>query len=76
MIRVNVKDYCSDCLDFEPDVEKPHVLYSGTDKVFVGDTIIRCKYRDRCEQMKRYLEKKMADDGFVRKENISCLEKN
>ncbi len=69
MIRVEVEGYCSECLDFQPDVEKPQKLYANvteitmTDtEIIVTDTVIRCKNRKRCEHIRRYLERKCTDD--------------
>ena len=59
MIRVEVEDYCSECMDFEPDVKKPQKM----DEIIISDTVIRCKNRKRCEYIKRYLERKVTDDG-------------
>ena len=63
-IRIEVKEYCADCLDFEADVTSPErtSLY-GSDSsepvaVYQTDTIVRCKYAKRCEGIKRYLEKR------------------
>ena len=56
MIRVDVEDYCQNCLDFEPDVTKPEKIYAGDGEVILGDTIIRCEYRKRCAGIKRFLE--------------------
>ena len=56
MIRVDVEDYCQQCLDFNPDVTKPEKLYSGDGDITLGDTVIQCKYRKRCAGIKRYLE--------------------
>lgn len=63
MIRLEVQEYCHACSDFEPDVEKPEKYYSGTamsfflgsEEVIMTDTVVRCKYRKRCENLKRYL---------------------
>jgi hypothetical protein len=56
MIRVEVEEYCQQCLDFEPDVTKPERLYIGVTEKTFGDTIIRCKYRKRCAAITRFLE--------------------
>ena len=60
MIRVDVKEYCHQCLDFHPDVIPPVNNWSARDddeRTTVGDTVIKCKYRKRCSGMMRYLEK-------------------
>lgn len=61
MIRVEVEKYCSECLDFQPDVEKPQKLYTD---ITVTDTVIRCENRKRCEHIRRYLERKCTNDGI------------
>lgn len=55
MITLEVADYCSACMDFDPDVQRPQKAY--------GLTVIRCANRNRCKNIERYLRKKMADDG-------------
>lgn len=57
MIRVEVEEYCSECLDFQPDVEKPQKLYADITEITVTDTVIRCENR------KRYLERKCTNDA-------------
>lgn len=66
-IRIDVKDYCAECCDFEPDVTQPTktIIHKVDPARFVDedvvvrqtDTIVRCKHRNRCEAIKRYLEK-------------------
>lgn len=58
-IRLEVENYCQDCMDFSPDVTKPdRVWRSPEDAITLGDTIIRCEYRRRCGNIKRYLEQR------------------
>lgn len=62
MIRLDVQDYCQQCLEFTPDVEMPQKAYGlnsdGSEIEFVlSDTVVRCRYRKRCEAIKRYLDK-------------------
>lgn len=60
-IKLEVKEYCASCLDFEPDVIKPErtVLYGGGKEVTTvqSDTVIRCRYASRCANLVRYLNK-------------------
>lgn len=63
-IRLEIEDYCQNCLDFEADVTKPTRMYAK-DEVIIGtygDTIVRCEYRNRCKAIKRYLEQKMKGE--------------
>lgn len=55
MIRLEVQEYCHACSDFEPDIEKPEKYYLGSEEVIMTDTVVRCRYRKRCENLKRYL---------------------
>ena len=57
MIRIDVEDYCHGCLDFTPDVIKPHKEQRpDTGETYLTDTIVQCEYRKRCAGIKRYLE--------------------
>lgn len=63
MIRVDVEDYCHQCLDFHPDVIPPTRLWStGNEESSVGDTVIKCEYRKRCAGIKRYLESQAKNE--------------
>lgn len=65
MIRLEVQEYCHNCLDFDADVVNPektitilHDYYGEpVEHIDISDTIVRCKYRNRCEAIKRYLKK-------------------
>lgn len=64
-IRIDIQEYCSACRDFEADITKPEVKYYHTGLEFVTkqtDTVIRCKYAKRCENIKRFLEKQAAKE--------------
>ena len=63
MIRVDVEDYCHQCLDFHPDVIPPAKLLAGEEEYIVGDTVIKCEYRKRCAGIKRYLEQQTKIDS-------------
>lgn len=63
MIRVDVKDYCSECLDFQPNVERPEKFYNDMTMIVITDTIIRCQNRKRCECIRQYLERRCTDDA-------------
>ena len=63
MIKLDVKPYCNDCPDFTPDVEAPVHYYADFDVVAASDTIVRCKYRKRCESMVRFLQNQIEEKG-------------
>jgi hypothetical protein len=59
MIKLYVEGYCQNCPDFEPEVEKlEHDSYSVeyNEHVCCCETVITCKYRDRCRQQIQYLK--------------------
>ena len=65
MIKFNISIYCQNCPDFEPQVtQRPEQIksnYGGS--YFYGDTLVECKYRNRCETIYNYL-KKEKNNGF------------
>ena len=62
MIILNVADYCQDCPEFEAHVEKDILEYEEftSDKThLVGvNTNISCEHRDRCEEIRKFIEKR------------------
>ena len=58
MIKLDVKDYCQTCTEFEPDVESPCKSYANNRPfaAAVTDTIIKCQNREKCERLKQHLE--------------------
>ena len=62
-IKLNVEEYCQDCLDFEADVTKPTRMYADDDVVrSYRRIVVRCKYRKRCANQIRYLEQKLKGE--------------
>lgn len=51
MIKLDVYAYCSDCPCFEPVVAcRPEAYFcNGTECEYVGDTIVRCENRGKCQ---------------------------
>ena len=63
MIRVEVEEYCQQCLDFSPDVIKPErVRTDGGKELEYTDTVIKCKYHKRCAGITRFLEQKLKGE--------------
>ena len=62
MITLDVAEYCSACMDFDPDVQRPRKAYALDREITVTDTVIRCANRNRCKNIERYLRKKVTDD--------------
>lgn len=64
MIRVDVEEYCHQCMDFHPDVIPPVRCIGNDDKsVTQTDTVIQCKYRKRCASIERYLKQRIRDES-------------
>ncbi len=65
MIRLALMHYCDDCPYFEADVQKPGRVqkFVVEEDEFVernyGNTYVRCKNREICEKIRRYLKEKM-----------------
>ena len=61
MIKLEIPDYCQDCKEFEPDVAKHSSIKDGfmTIPYEITDTTITCKHQQRCETIKKYLEREM-----------------
>lgn len=56
MICLEVEPYCDDCQGFDADVIRPERTYADNE-VVMSNTIVRCKYRNRCRAIKKYLER-------------------
>ena len=63
MIRIDVEEYCHQCLDFSPDVIKPQRIEKADGELVFGDTIIQCEYRKRCAGITRFLERKIKGEA-------------
>lgn len=60
-IKLEVQPYCESCCDFEADVTKPErtTLYGDGVGLYTSqtDTIVKCKYANRCANLVRYLNR-------------------
>lgn len=57
MIKLFVEDYCHNCPDFDPYVSKTE-LECDMGR-YCTNTDITCKHAERCEEIKKYLEKEI-----------------
>lgn len=70
VIKLDVDEWCKDCPEFEPDVEKDTETNEyfdfydriGTIRMTRTDTTITCKHRLRCQSMVDYLRSKEKKD--------------
>ena len=59
MIKLDIREHCQDCTDFEPQVaHKPaqFASLSGDIVGVLGDTIIECKHRRHCKALDDHLK--------------------
>ena len=63
MIKLEVEEYCHSCLDFESDVRRAERVRNGHGELVLGDTIIHCAHRNRCANIKRYLERQSKEEA-------------
>lgn len=53
MIKLNVKEYCHDCPNFEAEQHRT-ILYSGSIDS-MSDCVIDCKHESTCHRIEEYL---------------------
>ena len=68
LIRLEVEDYCQSCTEFNPDVEEPTALYANREVVARTDTVVRCKSRHKCENIKMRIEQDLRHILYEEKE--------
>jgi len=56
MIKLDIKNYCHSCTEFDPEVEYPKHIYTNGDITVSSNTVIRCKERAKCENFMRHLK--------------------
>ena len=63
MIKLDIQPYCESCYDFEPDVTRPCKLSNISGEcIIMTDTIVRCEYAKRCENILRYLKQQSVKE--------------
>lgn len=55
MIKLEVKEYCHNCPEFKPSVDKECYELGYGDEFY--HTTITCKYAKRCEAIAKYFRK-------------------
>ena len=64
MIRLNVEEYCHQCMDFVPDVTAAERTFAAVgDEIIQTDTIVQYKFRKRCEAIKKYLIRQAKEEA-------------
>lgn len=58
MIRLEVEDYCQNCIEFDPEKEVIAKQYmESKDEEYL--TFVTCKNADKCRRLIKYLKKKI-----------------
>lgn len=64
MIKLDVKDYCQNCEEFEPVKSCAMVAESLAGERAV-ETVVKCKYAKRCERIAGRMEKAVTEEPEV-----------
>ena len=63
MIKLDIREYCQDCTEFEPQVAQRPAQFASlsSDARVFGDTIVECEHRRHCEALYNYLKRRDND---------------
>ena len=63
MIKLDIREYCQDCTEFEPQVAQRPAQFASlsSDTRVFGDTIVECEHRRHCEALYNYLKRSDND---------------
>lgn len=62
MIKLDVQPYCHNCQVFEADVVNAYKTINDDGEWDLTDTVIRCRRRNLCSGIKKYLEREMKKE--------------
>lgn len=68
MIELNVKEYCKNCTEFEPETQTnvqhvcPNDFMCGPEVIVFANTSVTCKHAQRCECIREFIEKEMKKE--------------
>lgn len=57
MIKLLVEDYCHECPEFYPEKIGGEAYYAGDQLMHLNDCVVTCNEHDRCQRIKKHLEK-------------------
>ena len=59
MIKLDIREYCQSCTEFEPQIaQRPAQFASLSGDISVlGDTIVECEHRRHCETLYNHLKR-------------------
>ena len=63
MIKLDVAEYCHDCPDFEPKIDK-NVIHdcNGEHRRIIGNMYVVCKHYRRCHRFMTYLKSRLTKE--------------
>lgn len=59
MIELRIADYCHNCPEFEPDIDK--YVFQGTEPIV--KTTVTCEHHQRCESMLSYIKTQLTKEN-------------
>lgn len=70
MIELNVKEYCKNCTEFEPETQTnvQHAYLNdfrrgpSPEVIISANTSVTCKHAQRCECIREFIEKEMKKE--------------
>lgn len=58
MIRLEVKDFCQNCAEFDPETTVNEISYMGmTGRKIVADTTVTCRNAQKCNCLYEFIKK-------------------
>ena len=62
MIKLDLCEYCQDCLEFKPYVDQRPDLYCANGEQYLcGDTVVKCENHCKCKVLYSHLKKENND---------------
>lgn len=74
MIELKVSNYCQDCPEFDPDVDRD-IFYADGESV-KRRTVVFCTHRKRCESIAKTLLDRFEKEMKVKLDKSKCEERN
>lgn len=66
MIELHVKEYCKNCIEFEPETQtytnETYDFKRGPEVIVSANTSVTCKRAQRCECIREFIEKEMKKE--------------
>lgn len=65
MITLKVDEYCHNCPEFEPSVDRTTMCsddFFGNPSMVLTETVVTCEHKQRCQSIHAYIVKGAHDD--------------